>query len=326
MIIKYLYKSLTLVTIFIKVSFLYSIKNKKILLLGGTGFLGNTLVTCLLKENVEIYLLARNAIHRKDLKKYDSNSKIKIFDWDSLEIHIIEKVIKDVDYIINLCGILYETKKGDFDKIHSDLPSSLGELCSKYNIKKIIHVSALGVSETSDSKYSRSKASGDRRLLEKFPTAKILRPSLLYGKGDNFFGQFSQMASIFPILPLISKNTQFQPIFVNDVVLAIIKLIINKDIKGNIFDLGGKSAYTFEKLLKILLDIKGIKRFFIPLNPDLMMIPAFFLERLPKPPFTVDQMKLLKCDNVLTGNFPGLNELGIEPADMEEELIKIYSK
>ena len=305
---------------------MYSIENKKILLLGGTGFLGSALIAFLTKENVNIYLLARNATNREDLQKYKSNSNIKIFDWYSSDFKIIEKVIKEVDCVINLCGILYENIKGDFYKIHSDFPSTLAELCSKNNITNFIHVSALGVSETSESKYSRSKASGDRRLLEKFPMAKILRPSLLYGKGDNFFGQFSDMASISPVIPLISKNTKFQPIFVNDVVSAIIKLIINKDIKGNIFDLGGKFAYTFENLLKILLDIKGIKRFLIPLNPNLMMIPALFLERLPKPPFTVDQMKLLKRDNILNGNFPGLNELGIEPADMEEELTKIYSK
>ena len=303
-----------------------SIKNKKILLLGGTGFLGNALITLLLKESVEIFLLARNANNRKDLQKYNYNSNIKIFDWRLSDLETIEKFMKVADCVINLCGILYENKNGDFNKIHSDLPSILGELCSKNNITNFIHVSALGVSETSESKYSRSKAGGDRRLLEKFPMAKIIRPSLLYGKGDNFFGQFSDMASISPIIPLISKNTKFQPIFVNDVVSAIIKLIINKDIKGNIFDLGGKFAYTFENLLKILLDIKGIKRFLIPLNPNLMMIPALFLERLPKPPFTVDQMKLLKHDNILNGNSPGLNELGIEPADMEEELTKIYSK
>ena len=303
-----------------------SIKNKKILLLGGTGFLGNALITSLLKENVEIYLLVRNASNRKDLQKYNYNPNIKFFDWRLSDLETIEKFLKVADYVINLCGILYENKNGDFDKIHSDLPSILGELCLKNNIKNFIHVSALGVSEISESKYSRSKASGDRRLLENFPMAKIIRPSLLYGRGDNFFGQFSNMASISPIIPLISKNTKFQPIFVNDVVSAIIKLIINKDIKGNIFDLGGKFAYTFENLLKILLDIKGIKRFLIPLNPNLMMIPALFLERLPKPPFTVDQMKLLKHDNILNGNYPGLNELGIEPADMEEELTKIYSK
>ena len=305
---------------------MYSIENKKIILLGGTGFLGNALIESLLKENIKINLLARKAKTRHDLQKYNANSKIKKIDWNLSDLETIEKNMKEVDCVINLCGILYENKNGDFDKIHSDLPSILGELCSKNNIKNFIHISALGVSEKSKSKYSRSKASGDRRLLEKFPMAKIIRPSLLYGKGDNFFGQFSDMASISPIIPLISKNTKFQPIFVNDVVSAIIKLIINKNIKGNIFDLGGNFAYTFENLLKILLDIKGIKRFLVPLNPNLMMIPALFLEHLPKPPFTVDQMKLLKHDNILNGNSPGLNELGIEPADMEEELTKIYSK
>ena len=303
-----------------------SIKNKKILLLGGTGFLGNALIASILKENAQIYILVRNASNRKDLKKYSINSNIKIFDWKLSDLETIEKVFKEVDCVVNLCGILYENRNGDFNKVHSDLPHFLGELSSKNNIKNLIHVSALGVSETSKSKYSRSKATGDRRLLEKFPKAKILRPSLLFGKGDNFFGQFSQMASISPILPLISKNTRFQPVFVNDVVLAIIKLIKNKDIKGTIFELGGKSVYTFENLLEILLDIKGIKRLFIPLNPDLMMFPALFLERLPKPPFTVDQMKLLKYDNILSGDFPGLNELGIETTDMKKELIKIYSK
>lgn len=301
-----------------------SIKNKKIIIFGGTGFLGKALVETLSKENVEINLFARDASKRKDLKKYNANSNIKIFDWELPDFEIIEKVINKVDCIINLCGILYENKNGDFDQIHSELPSVLGELSQKNNVKNFIQVSALGVSETSDSKYSRSKAAGERRLLEKFPRAKILRPSLLFGKGDNFFGQFSQIASISPILPLISKKTRFQPVFVNDVVLAIMKLIINKDIKDNIFDIGGKKIYTFEELLKILLEIKNIKRLLIPLNPEIMIYPAFFLQFLPNPPFTVDQMKLLRKDNILNGKLPGLENLNIKARDMKKELVKIY--
>jgi NADH dehydrogenase len=232
--------------------------------------------------------------------------------------------LKEVNCVINLCGILYENRAGDFDRVHSELPSLLGELCLKNNIETFVHVSALGVSEFSDSKYSRSKAIGDKRLLENFPKAKILRPSLLFGKGDNFFGQFSKMSSISPVLPLISKNTKFQPIFVNDVVLAIIKLISKKDIKGNVFEIGGKFVYSFQELLQILLDIKNIKRLLIPLNPDLMIFPAFFLQLLPKPPFTVDQMKLLRKDNIVNGNLPGLESLGIKATNMKKELEKIY--
>ena len=307
-----------------KVKSLGPIKNKKILILGGTGFLGNKLITSLLNDNLQIYLLARNSRTRKDLQKYNSNTNIKIFDWIGTDSKIIEKILKEVNCVINLCGILYENRNGDFDRVNSDLPYVLGELCSKNNIETLVHVSALGVSEFSDSKYSRSKAIGDKRLLENFPKAKILRPSLLFGKGDNFFGQFSKMSSISPALPLISKNTRFQPIFVDDVVLAIIKLISKKDIKGNIFEIGGKFAYTFEELLKILLDIKNIKRLLIPLSPNLMIFPAFFLQLLPKPPFTVDQMKLLRKDNILNGNHPGLEALNIKATSMKKELTKIY--
>ena len=307
-----------------KVKSVGSFKNKKILILGGTGFLGNKLISSLLSDNLQIYLLVRNSRTRKDLKKYNSNTNIKIFDWIGTDSKIIEKILKEVNCVINLCGILYENRNGDFDRVHSDLPSILGELCSKNKIETLVHVSALGVSEFSDSKYSRSKAIGDKRLLENFPKAKILRPSLLFGKGDNFFGQFSKMSSISPALPLISKNTRFQPIFVDDVVLAIIKLISKKDIKGNIFEIGGKFAYTFEELLKILLDIKNIKRLLIPLSPNLMIFPAFFLQLLPKPPFTVDQMKLLRKDNILNGNHPGLEALDIKATSMKKELTKIY--
>ena len=104
----------------------------------------------------------------------------------------------------SLMGILYENKQGDFFRVHSDFPALLGELSTKNKINKLIHVSALGVSDFSNSVYSRSKAIGERKLIEKFPNAKILRPSLLFGKGDNFFGQFSQMACLSPLLPLIS--------------------------------------------------------------------------------------------------------------------------
>ena len=161
-------------------------------------------------------------------------------------------------------------------------------------------------------------------MLEHFPNGKILRPSLLYGKGDNFFGQFSDMTKISPFLPVISRSTKFQPVFVEDVAKAIIKLLKDRKNKNNIYELAGDIIYSFEELLKILLEIKNIKRFLIPLNPKLMMIPAFFLQNLPKPPFTVDQMILLKTDNILKNDLPGLRDLGIKISDMKTELLKIY--
>ena len=299
-------------------------KFKKILIFGGTGFLGKSLIKLLSKMDTEIILFTRKTSSRNSKLKYKSNSNIKIVRWNFMDYKLIEENILNSDCIINLCGILYENRKEDFFRIHSDFPAILGKISAKNNIDSLMHVSALGVSEYSDSKYSRSKAIGERKLLENFPNGKIIRPSLLFGKGDNFFGQFSQMASVSPFLPLISRTTKFQPVFVNDVAMAIINLLESTKYKHTTFEIGGEFIYNFEELLKILLKIKNIKRILIPLNPNLMMIPAFFLQQLPKPPFTVDQMKLLKKDNILDYNLPGLKELGIKPTDMKKELVNIY--
>ncbi len=300
-------------------------KYKKILIFGGTGFLGNSLIKLLLKMDAEIILFTRKTSSGNAIVKYKSNRNIKIVHWNFTDYKLIEENILNSDCVINLCGILYENRNNDFFRIHSDFPALLGKLSSKNNIDSLIHVSALGVSEFSESKYSRSKAIGERKLLENFPNGKIIRPSLLFGKGDNFFGQFSQMASLSPFLPLISRNTKFQPVFVDDVAKAIINLSESTKYKETTFEIGGEFIYSFEELLKILLEIKNIKRILIPLNPKLMMIPAYFLQQLPKPPFTVDQMKLLKKDNILDHNLPGLKQLGIKPTEMKKELVNIYS-
>ena len=298
--------------------------NKKIAVIGGSGFLGKSLLKFLLSENAEIILFTRKKNYQKNINKIFPGSNIRCIQWNLNNLKIIEENTKNINCIINLCGILFENKNGDFFKVHTDLPAFLGRISLKNKINTLIHVSALGVSTTSESKYSRSKAEGENKLLEYFPNGKILRPSLLYGKGDNFFGQFSDMTKISPFLPVISRSTKFQPVFVEDVAKAIIKLFKDTKYKNNIYELAGDSIYSFEELLKILLEIKNIKRFLIPLNPKLMMIPAFFLQNLPKPPFTVDQMILLKTDNILENGLPGLKDLGIKISDMKTELLKIY--
>ena len=299
-------------------------KNKRIAVFGGSGFLGKALLNLLVNERSEIILFTRKRNYQQTLDKIFPNNNIKCTQWSLDNFQTLEEKIKNIHCVINLCGILYERKNGDFFKVHSDLPEMLGKISSKNKIKTLIHVSALGVSEHSASKYSRSKAEGERKLLENFPRGKILRPSLLYGEGDNFFGQFSNIASISPFLPIISRSTKFQPVFVKDVANAIIKLLNDNKDKNSFYEVGGKSIYTFEELIKILLDIKKIKRFLIPLDPKLMMIPGFFLQRLPKPPFTIDQMILLKTDNVLKNELPGLEDLGIKISNMKNELLKIY--
>ena len=242
-------------------------KYKKVLIFGGTGFLGKSLIKLLSKMDTEIILFTRKTSTGNSTYEYNSNPNIKVVNWNFTDYQLIEENILNSDCIINLSGILYENKQGDFCRVHSDFPALLGELSAKNKINKLIHVSALGVSELSDSVYSRSKATGERKLMEKFPNAKILRPSLIFGKGDNFFGQFSQMACLSPFLPLISGTTKFQPVFVDDVANAIITLLESTNYEETTFEIGGDFIYSFEELLKILLEVKSIKRVLIPLNP-----------------------------------------------------------
>ena len=298
--------------------------NKKIAVIGGSGFVGKSLLKLLLNENAEIILFTRKKNYQKKINNIFPDSGIKCVQWNLNNLNTIEENTKNVNCIINLCGILFESKNRDFFRVHSDLPAFLGKISQKNKIKTLIHISALSVSTTSDSKYSRSKAEGENRLLEHFSSGKILRPSLIFGTGDNFFGQFSDMAKISPILPLISRSTKFQPVFVEDVAKAIVKLTKGYKKKNSIYELAGNSVYTFEELLKCLLEIKNIKRFLVPLNPKLMVFPAFFLQYLPKPPFTIDQMILLKTDNILKNGLPGLRDLGVKISDMKTELRKIY--
>ena len=150
-------------------------KNKKILIFGGSGFLGKTIIDLLLKLEFEVVVFTRKKFLEKNSFKHVSKKNIKIVSWDPNNIKFIEDEFLGAETTINLCGVLYENKRNDFFKVHSDLPSTLAELCVKFNVKNFLHVSALGVSETSKSRYSSSKASDPPRILNK-PSPKNTKP------------------------------------------------------------------------------------------------------------------------------------------------------
>ena len=298
------------------------LKNKKFLILGGSGFVGKSITEILLSHGARVVVLTRNSNKIKSLKVSGYPGQLEIISGNIFEDGLLDLLIKDKYAVINLCGVLYERNKGEFSTIHSFLPDMISKLCKRHNIKKFIHISALGVSKDSSSKYSLTKALGEENIKKNFTSSIILRPSIIYGNGDNFFGQFAKMSSISPILPLIGSNTKFQPLYVNDLALSVLNLLEN-DYKDNIYELGGPKVYTFEELLKLMLKILNRRRILIKLNPRLMAIPGYFLNYLPKPPFTSDQMKLLLKDNVVNNKLPGFRELNVKPTDLETVLPNI---
>jgi len=176
--------------------------------------------------------------------------------------------------------------------------------------------------------YSGTKALGEENIKKNFKSSIILRPSIIYGNGDNFFGLFSKISKFVPIIPIIGPNTMFQPVYVNDVSLAIIEALKINENKPKTYNICGPKQYSFYQLIKNLLLLLERKRILIKLNPKLMMLPGLFLQNLPNPPFTYDQMKLLLKDNVSDGLFPELKDLNIKPVLLDtklKELIKFYN-
>ena len=305
---------------------MHFLNNKNILLLGGSGFVGKSITKILLDSGYRVVVITRNLNKIKSLKVSAEPGQLEIISANIFEDGVLKENIKNKFAVINLCGILYESNRDDFYKLHTFLPGYISKICRKNDVSRFIHVSALGVSKNSKSIYSRTKAAGERKVLKKNKTAIILRPSIIYGNGDNFFGQFAKMSSISPILPLIGSNTKFQPLYVNDLALSVLNLLENGN-KDNIYELGGPKIYTFEELLKLMLKIMNRRRILIKLNPRLMTIPGYFLNYLPKPPFTSDQMKLLLSDNVVNNKLPGFKELNVKPTNLETvlpNLLKFY--
>ena len=304
------------------------LKNKKILILGGSGFVGKSITQNLLSQDARVVILTRNSNKIKPLKVSGYPGQLEIISGNIFEDGLLELLIRDKFAVINLCGVLYEKNKDEFNTIHNFLPEMISKLCKRHNIRKFIHISALGVSKNSSSKYSSTKALGEESIKNNFKSAIILRPSIIYGSGDNFFGLFSKISKFAPVIPIIGPNTMFQPVYVNDVSLAVIEALKINENKSKTFNICGSKQYSFYQLIKILLSLLERKRILIKVSPKLMMLPGLFLQNLPNPPFTYDQMKLLLNDNVSDGLYPELVDLNIKPVLLEtklKELINFYS-
>ena len=293
-----------------------------VVLFGGSGQIGRSLLRRLTEKGYRVIVVTRSPYINLHLKVLGNPGQIDLEkNLNLLEEEKIKNILKSADIVINLCGILYETKRQKFDDIHSKFPGMLSSICENLNIDKLIHISALGVNEKNRSKYMQSKLQGEKNIL-KFKKSIILRPSLIFGKNDSFFNKFASMAEFLPALPLFGSGlTKFTPIWVEDVSSAIIKVMEIKDFKNNIYELGGPEVFSFKELMEILLKQIKKKRLLIPIPWTIAKYQAKFLELFTKSLITQDQLLLLQdSDNIITGNYPGLNDLNINSTSVESIL------
>ena len=302
-------------------------KAKNCLMFGGSGQIGRHLIRKLTKNNIRVTVVTRN-IHQKSyiIKTQGNAGYIDVVEANIYDEKRIRDLFKKADFCINLIGILFENKKGNtFYNIHTLFPSLLAKLAKEYELKNFIHISALGINEAIDSNYAKSKLEGEKNILNYFPLATILRPSVVFSVDDNFTTNFMTLLNSLPFFPLYySGVSKFTPIHCSDLT-DIIYHIVSNNINSKIIECIGPEVIEFKGILERLLILIGKKRLLIPLPFSLALISAKFFQLLPNPLLTEDQLRLLKYDNVLSGKYKSNFDIGLPSKKYFNEEVKKYS-
>ena len=298
--------------------------NQKIIgIFGSGGFLGKHLMRQLTKSGYRIKVATRNPYLRGYLKPQGNPGQIELFKVNIFSPDNVKNFLKNCDLIINLVGILYETRKQKFYQIHSEFPYLLCNLCNELGIRNLVHISALGVKENNASLYMQSKLQGEKNIQDTFKPSVILRPSVVFGPEDKFFNTFASIAQFSPFLPLIGGGkTKFAPIYVGDVAKAIVKVLELNNSEPKIYELGGPENYSFKELMEILLTEIRKRRFFISIPFNIAKFQSYFLQIIPNPLLTPDQVEMLKYNNIISGDYPTLKDIGITGTAIQSILPK----
>ena len=301
-------------------------KVKNCLIFGGSGQIGRHLIRKLTKNNYKITVVTRN-LHQKGytIKTQANAGYIDIVEANIFDETKLRKLFTQTDVCINLIGILYEGVKGNtFKNIHSIFPSILAKLCKEYKVQQFIHLSALGINNAIDSDYAKSKLEGEINVQKNFPLATILRPSIVYSVDDNFSTNFMTLLSNLPVFPLYyNGDTKFNPIHCSDLT-DIIYHVISKNIFSKIIECIGPETLSMKEILKKLLKLINKKRILIPLPLFIAKITAHLFQLLPKPLLTVDQLTLLKYDNIPSNKYKTNFDIGVPSKKIFEKEVETY--
>jgi uncharacterized protein YbjT (DUF2867 family) len=294
-------------------------RNRLFTIFGGTGFIGRYVVSRLAERGARIRVISRSprtrGHHLQPLGRVDQ-IVVESAGLDSEPS--LRRAVAGAAGVVNLIGILHETGRQQFAEVQGALAGRIAADAAAEGVARMVQISAIGADTHARSAYARSKAEGERRVREAFPDGTILRPSIVIGPEDDFFNRFAALARVLPALPLIGGgHTRFQPVYVGDVAQAVVTALERDDCRGQTYELGGPQTYSFAELMRYLLKVVGRRRLLPAVPFELAALQARFLELLPQPPLTRDQVELLKVDNVASADLPGLEALGITPTPIE---------
>ena len=287
---------------------------KKILILGGTGFIGSHLCEKLAEVPVRATVATRRRDSARHLQMLPMVDIAEVRSYDSASL---TSLLAEHDAVINLTGILHGSEAA-FDKVHVQLPLELARACEAVGQRRIIHLSALGAGINAPSMYQRSKARGEAVLLGSGLDVSVLRPSVLFGADDRFMNTFAKLQQYFAVIPLAASKAKFQPVWVEDVASALVKCLDDKTTIGQTYEACGPEVFTLKQLMQLAGRYSGINggegRPVIGLPDSLARLQAWFMELAPgEPMMSRDNLDTMKEDNVASGKLPGLQALGITP-------------
>jgi len=285
---------------------------------GGSGFIGRYVVQRLARAGWSVRVAVRHPVRAGFLKPLGDVAQITPLCVALQDKEAVAAALAGADAAVNLVGILFEGGRQRFQAVQAEGAGTVAAAAAAAGVKALVHVSSIGADQASPSAYARTKGEGEAAVRAAFPEAVILRPSVVFGPEDGFFNRFAEITRLSPALPLIGGGkTRFQPVYVGDVAQAVVTALSDPACRGKVYELGGPKVYTFKALMQLLLKTIGRKRALVDLPFAVARLQAAFLELLPQPPLTRDQVTLLRHDNVVAPGALTLKDLGIEPTAPE---------
>jgi uncharacterized protein YbjT (DUF2867 family) len=302
--------------------------NTVVTVFGGSGFLGRYVVQALARAGCRIKVAVRRPDLALHLQPLGSIGQIALIQANVRDDQSVSEALRGADAAVNLVGILQPKGRQNFRAIHVEGAERIAKAARERGARALVHVSAIGASRLSNSAYARTKGEGEARVQTIFPEAVILRPSLIFGPEDNFFNRFAALGRFAPVMPVIGGKTRMQPVYAGDVGEAVKAALGGRAGKGVIYELGGPLTYSFRELLKKIGAWTAHPRPLLPVPFWIAKISAFFVQFLPGAPVTLDQIRLLEHDNVVSAEAARehrtLEGLGISEPRSVEAIVPLY--
>ena len=291
-------------------------------IIGGSGFVGRYVAQAMAQRGWRVRVACRRPNEAGFVRPYGVVGQVEPVQCNVRDDASMAKVIAGSTAVVYSVGVLFESGKNSFDAVQAEGPERAARLAAEAGVGRFVLISAIGADAESPAQYARTKAAGEAGVLGHYPQAVILRPSIVFGTEDQFFNRFAGMARFSPVIPIVGGATRFQPVWVQDVAEATAMAVTGAAAPG-IYELGGPNIYSFRGLVELTLATIRRRRAIIDIPFAIGRLQGRVLQILPEPPLTLDQVRLLERDNVVSAEARGFADLGIAP-EAPEGIVESY--